>query len=327
MILKRIAAVIVASLALGLSACSMTEIPAREVVHNIEVPPKMLFLGDSIAAGYGLDGYTSEDNYSCRSYANILRERYEVEIGSECGHTMVNRAVSGYTSFDLIEQISSGELDSDLSSCDAVVISIGGNDLLDIMLELMKNMGITEKGSFESDSFDLFSAAGSLFNIRGDIDSALERFEENMRTIAEELLKRTEGTIYIQTLYDPLEYFSRFSIVTDFSAEKIGRLNRIISENSSIGYKVIDVAADFKGKAGELTNISSYDIHPNAKGHEIIAGDVDAAFRATGFSYVTTEYGDERLTAEGKKTVSRGIAGASVIALLVLIGICLKKKD
>jgi len=326
MIIRKIAAFCAASLMLGLSACSMTEIPEREVVHKTEVPPKMLFLGDSIAAGFGLEGYTSSDNYNCRSYANILRERYEAEIGSECGHTMVNKAVSGYTSYDFIAQLQSGELDSDLADSDAVVVSIGGNDLLDIMLELLKNMGITEKGSFDSDNFNFFSAAGSLLSIGGDVDSALDRFETNIRTIAEELLQKTEGTVFIQTLYDPLEYFSKFSMVTDFSNEKIGRLNRIISENSSLGYKVIDVAADFRGRAGELTNISSYDIHPNAKGHEVIAADVDAALRTVGFSYITTERGDERLTAEGRKTVGWGIAGSLALAFISLAGIAVKKK-
>ena len=35
-------------MAVGLCSCTMTEIPEREVVHNTEVPPKMLFLCEYI---------------------------------------------------------------------------------------------------------------------------------------------------------------------------------------------------------------------------------------------------------------------------------------
>ncbi|WP_024861985.1 SGNH/GDSL hydrolase family protein [Ruminococcus flavefaciens] len=325
---RRIAAAVSAAiLSVSLVSCSMTEKTAKEVVYSTEVPPKMLFLGDSIAAGYGLEGYTDTDNYHCRSYSNILKDEYAEELRGKCGHTMVNKAVSGATSNDLIEQLRSGELDGDLADCDAIVVSIGGNDLLGIMLDLLGSMGISESGSFDSGNIDFFSAAALLLSIDGDANKALEQFELNIKTIVAELSGRTEGTIYIQTLYDPLEYYTKFKRVTEFSSEKIGRLNEMITENSSCGYKVIDVAADFKGRAGSLTNIAAFDIHPNAQGHELIAKDVDAAFRSTGFTYTTTEYGDRKLSSEGRIAIAGIIAG---IALLAVVGLALlirKKKE
>jgi len=325
---RRIAAAVSAAIiSISLASCSMTEKTATEVVHNTEVPPKMLFLGDSIAAGYGLEGYTSSDNYHCRSYSNMLKEQYEAELHGKCRHTMVNKAVSGATSADLINKIQSGELDGDLGDCDAVVVSIGGNDLLDIMLELFNSMGISESGSFDSDNFDFLSAAGLFLSMNSDVDKALDQFDVNIKTIAEELGKRTEGTVYIQTLYDPLEYYSKFKRVTDFSSEKIGRLNEIITDNSACGYKVIDVAADFEGKAESLTNIADFDIHPNAEGHELIAKDVDAAFRTTGFTYTTTEYGDRHLSADGRIAVGSIIAGIAFLTLVGAVLLLRKKKE
>ena len=324
---KIAAAVSAAILSVSLASCSMTEKSVTEVVNNTEVPPKMLFLGDSIAAGYGLEGYTADDNYHCRSYSNILREKYNEELRGKCGHTMVNKAVSGATSSDLIGQIQSGQLDSDLADSDAIVVSIGGNDLLGIMLDLFNSMGISENGSFDTGNIDFFTAASMFLSINSDVDKALDQFELNIKTIAEELDRRTEGTVYIQTLYDPLEYYSKFKRVTDFSDEKIGRLNEIITENSACGYKVIDIAADFDGKADRLTNIADFDIHPNAKGHEVIAEDVDAAFRATGFTYTTTVYGDRQLSSEGRIAIGGIIAG---IAFLTVVGAALlvrKKKE
>ena len=326
--LRKTAAVLgTASILFCFSSCAMTEIPTREVPHHTDVPPKMLFLGDSIAAGYGLDGYTPTDNYNCRSYSNILKEKYEAELMNECGHIMINKSVSGYTSDDLIKQIESGELDSDLKDSDAVVVSIGGNDLLGIMLELLGSLGISESGSFDTGSLDIFGAAASFLTMDGDVNKALEKFDENIKTISAELLKRTEGTVYIQTLYDPLEYFEKFKMVTEFSDEKIGKLNSIISGNAASGYTVIDVAADFKGKAGTLTNIGNFDIHPNAEGHEVIANDVDKAFRETGFTYMTTETGEKRLTEQGRKAVGGGIAGIAALFGIGTVAIISKKKD
>lgn len=327
MLRKTTAVLGTASILFCFSSCAMTEIPTREVPHHTDVPPKMLFLGDSIAAGYGLDGYTPTDNYNCRSYSNILKEKYEAELMNECGHIMINKSVSGYTSDDLIKQIESGELDSDLKDSDAVVVSIGGNDLLGIMLELLGSLGISDSGSFDTGSLDIFGAAASFLTMDGDVNKALEKFDKNIKTISAELLKRTEGTVYIQTLYDPLEYFEKFKMVTEFSDEKIGKLNSIISGNAASGYTVIDVAADFKGKAGTLTNIGSFDIHPNAEGHEVIANDVDKAFRETEFTYMTTETGEKRLTEQGRKAVGGGIAGIAALFGIGTVAIISKKKD
>lgn len=324
---RKITACLCAAAVLSLTSCQMTEIPTRELVHNIEVPPKMMFLGDSIAAGYGLEGYASGDNYNCPSYSNILREKYETELENECGHEMVNKAISGATSQDFIDLLQSGELDRDLKDSDAVVVSIGGNDLLGIMLNLLKKLGVSESGNFDSDGLNILAAASAFLSMDSDVDKALDGFEGNLRIISEELNNRTDGIIYIQTLYDPLEYFTNFSMVTDFSNEKIGRFNSIIKDNSVTGYTVIDVAADFKGKAGALTNISNFDIHPNAEGHKLIAEEVDQAFRAAGFSYTTVETGEKQLTPQGRNVIGGSIAGMALLGAVAAIAIVRRKKD
>ncbi|MBP7185595.1 MAG: SGNH/GDSL hydrolase family protein [Ruminococcus sp.] len=317
---------ICAAAVMSLPSIKMTEIPKKEVVHNIEVPPKMVFLGDSIAAGYGLEGYTSDDNYNCRSYSNILKEKYTDELKDECGHEMINKAVSGATSQDLIDLLKSGKLDCDLKDSDAVVVSIGGNDLLGIMLGLLDKLGVGESGSFDSGGLNILAAASAFLSMDSDVNAALDGFDANIKVISDELSKRTDGTVYIQTLYDPLEYFTNFSMVTDFSSEKIGRFNDIIKSNAADSYTVIDVAADFKGKAGSLTNISNFDIHPNQEGHELIAQEVDSAFRETGFTYTTIEYGEKRLTAEGRKVIAGGIAGMGLLFVSGTVLLVRKKK-
>ena len=74
---KRITAFVTACAAVfGLCSCSMKTHEMVEQEKNIPVPPKLVFLGDSIAAGYGLEGYDKSDLYHCDSYANIIGNDY-----------------------------------------------------------------------------------------------------------------------------------------------------------------------------------------------------------------------------------------------------------
>jgi len=299
-----------------LTGCSLTERDTFETVHHTEVPPKMVFLGDSIAAGYGLEGYTSEDNYNCPSYSNLLKEKYKDEKNE-----MVNKAVSGDTSLDLLELLDSGELDTSLKNSDAVVISIGGNDMLHIIFEGLEKIGYSpESNSINTDDIDLIGAGMAIMTLDGEIDSAIEQFGTNLKDITYAVKNRTQGTVYIQTLYNPFEYFSQIPVIADFTDEKLEKFNNIIKDNTSFGYTVIDVASEFKGKNSVLTNIKDFDIHPNAQGHKVIADTVDRSFSETGFTYVTYEQGEEHLTAYGK-----GIVSGSISALIILIFITVLK--
>ena len=100
----------------------------------------------------------------------------------------------------------------------------------------------------------------------------------------------------------------------------------MIKDNSPRGYKVIDVAADFKGKAAELTRIADYDIHPNEAGHKVIAEDVDAALRATGFSYTTIDQGEKQLTADGKKAIAAGCGGGAAAVIAAVTVLMIRKR-
>lgn len=315
--LKKITALAASALLLaGLTGCSLTKRELVDVTYDLEVPPKVVFLGDSIAAGYGLDGYTSGDNYSCRSYANILHERYSAELADVCDHQMQNFAVSGATSADLLELLNSGKLDSALANSDAVVVSIGGNDLLHNILGVIEELGVTaENGRLNLDDVNIFAAAGALLTMDSDVDKALDGFEVNLQEISAALNEKTDGTIYIQTLYDPLEVFTDYQMVVDFSEKKLGRFNEIVKSNAPESYTVIDIADTFDGKCGDLTRIAALDIHPNEKGHEVIADTIDSAFRNTGFTYVGQAYSEPHLTA-----LAYGlIIGAIALMLIMLI--------
>lgn len=320
MIKKIFSAAAAAFVMFAFTGCSLTERDLVEKTYNTEVPPTMLFLGDSIAAGYGLEGYTSTDNYSCPdSYANILKKRYTAELSELCDHEMYNCAVSGATSSALLGLIESGDLDDKLSQSDAVVVSIGGNDMLHIMLDAFEKFGLSlENKTADFSDFNLMDALSSLFTLEDDIDTALTKFEENLKTISDELNSKTDGTIYIQTLYNPLETFTDIQMVVDFSNKKLDKFNDIIKSNSNGNYKVIDVAKDFEGKCDELTRIADLDIHPNEKGHTVIADAVDEAFRETGFTVTVQEYGEPHLTLSAIFLIIGGILAMLLVVMLII---------
>ena len=246
-----------------------------EVTEDVPVPTNIVFLGDSIAAGYGLEGYADNDLYNCRSYANILADRYAEELPEDCPHSMVNKAVSGMTSSGLLESLKSGELDDVLAASDAVVVSIGGNDLLSVLFRIAGKLGYDfETGRLDLSDAKLLSAAFELIDLKDDIDKALDGFRGNLKEIAAELKAKAGGRIFVQTLYDPLEYFD-IKMLSELTDDKIGRFNDIVAacsvDGDEIIYTTVDVAGAFDGRCADLTNIADIDIHPNAEGHEVIA--------------------------------------------------------
>ena len=247
---------------------------------NVEVnePPQIVFMGDSIITGYGLEGYEAGDNTRCESFANILAKRYGEKLPAQADFKMYNEGLDGRTSEQLLEKIQSGDLDKELAEADAVVVSIGGNDLLYTIFSIIKDGGGIKK---------IVSRATDLSK---DLDKVLDGFDERMSAIAEEIDKRTDGEIIVQTLYNPLESTS-FDMLNKMSEKKINRLNEVIVECSQGGsvYTDCDVASGFKGRAEELTAIKDYDIHPNAEGHKLIAELLDETITSKTYTYYDAE--------------------------------------
>lgn len=286
---------------------------------EINVPPQILFLGDSIASGYGLEGYDS-GRENCRSYANILADEYSEELATECGFSMSNLAVDGQTSSELAEDVLSGKYDDAVKDADCIVISIGGNDMLGVMLETLASSGV---GNDPSQSFDLKALIQGIGNMSERIDRNLESFDTNIGETTAYIKSISSAEVIVQTLYDPLESFNIIPAIKELAAEKIGRLNEIIVSHSSDkngGYTVCDIAGAFSGKAEELTRISQFDIHPNAEGHETIAACLDRSVRSHKYSYkkaveTSAPVGSEKTSAA---------AGAIVIIITVFIALTIR---
>lgn len=317
---KRMTALAAACAAVSVCTLSVyAEEKEPDFVVTVKAPPHIVFLGDSIVTGYGLEGYSSSDKSACASFANILSKVYGSELPPQADFTMDNFAVDGLTSKGLLEMLRSGELDEKLKNADAVVVSIGGNDMLHTFMQVFK----------KDDS--IATMVGGILDLGKDLDRDLDGFAENMPEIAAELDDRTEGRIFVQTLYNPLED-TPISKLNSMSVEKIGRLNDTISECSDNGekYVVADVAEQFVGRSKELTNIEDYDIHPNAQGHALIADILYSATTEYSYTYYDAEAAmqyeldqtEKRLKeAEDKECRTRNIAIGSGVGAAALLSV------
>ncbi len=262
----------------------------KEISQN--TPFRMTVLGDSIAAGYGLEGYVRENEpcYNTASYANKLAEKYALEAEGN----YFNDAVSGATTADLLDLLSDTEVSKHVKTSDTILISIGGNDLLHVLLGMLEDTAPTDSESTEDseDSSQQAPPEGSLnidpLKIAQILSTLPEKTEEaitGFETDFENLILRLrqlnpEALVVINTIYDPFEEFEQIPMIDEIAADAIGKINEII-KNKAAGsdgndrYVVVDIAAAFEGRNKELTNIGSLDIHPNADGHALIFEQLD----------------------------------------------------
>lgn len=246
---------------------------------EVNVPPKILFLGDSIATGFGLEGYEN-GRQNCHSYANQLTDKYMNELKEKCETYSENLAIDGQTSSQLIDKIQSGTYDKQLENVDAVVISIGGNDILSVYSNLFHNNS--------EDGFFLTEIAKNIVNMGENVDKNVEAFDGNIAKIGQMLNEKSDAKIIVQTLYNPFNEDYKIPFLNDFFEKKITAINDSIflhKNDENGGYLVADVYSQFIDKGSDYTKIDDFDVHPNQLGHDTIADCVDKAIKLEKYTY------------------------------------------
>lgn len=291
-----------------------------EKVQNIllPAPAKCVILGDSISTGYGLDGYKINPK-TVSSYANLMFSDYEEQISQFDLETQAreytdseyyfkkrelpalsaeleNYAKNGQTSLQLKNDLLNGKYDECLKNCDLMVISIGGNDLLDVLTDILGKVKEFENAeSFTS----AMETAGEILSevslVSDNLYDAQKDFEDNLSEIASyiDTHKSPDSLVVIQTLYNPFEQFSIFSSFQSMTEERVKSVNKAIYDNqynanAQMIYEIADVYTDFNGKSKEYTNIDDFDIHPNAEGHSEIYKVVEQVVSQYEFSVPVT---------------------------------------
>ena len=238
----------------------LTTAPYAASASKDEKYEKLLLLGDSITYGYGLDG----DRDSCRSYGNQLREHLEIKT-----ENFKNAAVNGDASAELLSLLPT--IQKEVREADLIVVTIGGNDMLDII------WGIA--GAVEWNEEKLIAALNDpegtsklLEMITMDVVSnAIIKYSVNLSAVVGYIRSNNQNArVLFLAQYDPASGLE-LGALGQITASAIKLLNTQMRESVVAGgCEYVDVYTPFVGKGAEWTNMLSADIHPNQLGHDKI---------------------------------------------------------
>ncbi len=244
-------------------------------------PKSLLIMGDSISTGYGLENYDlDKSKTSC--YANLLAKEFSLT------DTYKNTAVDGMTSAELLDNLNLKKYDDYIKNSDVIIVSIGGNDAMDLLSEaFIKAVGLPESSSiFDLQNVDFgdsqvyknlvaFVASGEWTAVKEQI---IRDYESNFKKITTKVYELNPHAVVIyQNVYNPFSGVKDLALVANITDTVIEKINEIISNNcaassgdSTTKYEFVDVYSAFNLQSSSFTNISDFDIHPNAEGHKKI---------------------------------------------------------
>lgn len=257
-----------------------------ETSEDVSITPekkesfKAVVLGDSIARGYGLESVETMRFSSLLE--NELKSVFkEVEI--------TNFGVDGRTGEELLEWLRSDAPD-EIKDCDCVIISIGGNNILQMLDSAETAMNalmeldpkaisdyfkytLAEEGE-EKDKLqyacdvisDVFGAVNVAFEsdtFNKLIDDAGKRLERDIPLIIDEIRKlNPDATVYFQTIYNPYKDISlslqdvEEKLDLDTHGERaVAKLNAPIEALAKdCGYEIVPIWSEFDSSNKTLTN-------------------------------------------------------------------------
>lgn len=260
------------ALLLSAAACGAQENSTAGTDSAITPETKRLVtIGDSIAAGYGLDDPETQ------RYSALLAEALtdESTVWEE-----YNYAVSGDTSTQMLERLENGRAVR-LPSADVITVCIGANHLLQPFVSFYGNW-LAEGASSSSalgDAFEEMEAAA---------DAGLAEFETQLPLIYNHIRDRNpDAQLIFLTVYNPFAHIDQpintgteTVLLSEYATVEISRCNDII-KTFAADHKDILIADVYTAFAAEeappiigetSSGTASYvDPHPNTEGHRLIA--------------------------------------------------------
>ena len=226
---------------------------------------KILLLGDSITYGSGLEG----EGKSPLFYGNLLCDYFDIK-----SENCKNVAVSDATSADLVKSLPS--MTEDIKAADVIIISIGCNDLVGFLSD---GANAVLDGKFQSlaQLLDIMKNAEQMkafmaLMTEEKVAGVLTQFSANLDSIAKSIRSNNaDAEVIFLTQYDPfsgIEGMDQIAIRADAAILMLNDVIRMKAEENGCAW--VDVHMAFLGQAPAYTNMASFDILPNAAGHEQI---------------------------------------------------------
>ncbi len=271
-------------------------------VFAADTMPSYVALGDSISTGYGLTDKTTQG--------------FTYLLADELGYELNNLAVDGNTAADILVQLQEQSVKDAVAGADLITITAGGNDLMAVLyqaiateynkLDVAANAPITadEVITIMSDSSDgrrlsVMSVALGLLKKDSGIylldnetfTGAVANYVSTLNQVLSEIKSlNADVTVIVATQYNPyvefngVSYAALIDLTPIYSGmeEGVTALNKAIKNNAAAGgYIVADVKAAFDSQSGDLyvadPTTLNFDFHPNAAGHAVLAGVMEAA--------------------------------------------------
>ena len=265
-----------------------------EITTTTAPPPTehvLVTLGDSISAGYGLADAPTQ-RYSAL-LAGKLTDRDGIEW-QDC-----NYAVSGDDSKDLIKRLQNGKA-LRLPSADAIVICIGGNNLLGPYENYLMNAAGAMQLSPDGLTSDLIGELTGVLEknrqaaekLKTDLEEGFTNLENDIVAVYDWIRERNaDAPIYLLNVYNPYGGVKLENPIDteqsfgNYSSDLMGRLNGILSDFAAQHSDVIpvDIASAFAARdpIPIIGNINDYSVtsgtlinvdpHPNPEGQRLIA--------------------------------------------------------
>lgn len=240
----------------------------------------VVVLGDSIARGYGLKDVDNE------RYSSLLAEKLKDYYANV---EVYNYGIDGQTGAELAESLENNP-PAELKDADYVIISIGGNNILgglgevlgsaitidenaaQIFTDYFKYLFGTEgedrsKYAYAAGELDkIFKAANAAFEseeFKALVDSGSEKLKNELPRIIQAVKKDAPNAkILVQTIYNPykdigisLRYVDTPLDLDSHGEASVSELNKVIeSLSKELGYTVVPVHDAFDASDDKLTN-------------------------------------------------------------------------
>lgn len=245
-----------------------------------------LALGDSITTGYGLTN-------SREGFANLLAEKN--------GYMLVNRAVNGATTADVLALLDQQRILNTVAKADLITLTCGGNDLMGLLF--MQSAAVYN--TMAAEPINAGDAYSILTNPSDPRQGALMYALQNMLlgtetspglvdspvmtaamivygnqlndVIAKIRAVNPDAAIIVSTQYNPFQFFTGdYAPFGQIVGSAVKKLSGVITANAeTAGYLVADTYSAFAAGTENLCCASMQpfnpDPHPNAAGHQVLA--------------------------------------------------------
>lgn len=248
-------------------------------------PTQYAAFGDSIAAGYGLEGYAPGQD-------TVPPDSYQALVAGFLNTQPCNYAVSGDDSDACIALLKSGQADADLKDAGTITLSIGSNDLLLPFIQIIMDYFHIEPGTIDASAFaqgfpsqkldisdfsKYFQQQEALMAILADnptLHAKATAFPSQLQEILSILKEKApHAEIYVTNIYNP---FSSVPVFGPMADSYIQEINTAFSADAQ-DYTLVDVYTPFREE--NLTNVHfdlsspaniNPDPHPSVNGHKTI---------------------------------------------------------